>query len=70
MTWKPQLIELAKAWDFKIKLKGPSKYGEGLSRDQVIGAHEALVTALQQFAVLADSVYLMSLVHCVFLVWV
>lgn len=50
-----QLIELGKAWDFKIKLKGPPKYGDGLSRNQVIGAHEALITALQQFAILADA---------------
>jgi ATP-dependent exoDNAse (exonuclease V) beta subunit len=50
-----QLIELAKAWDFKIKLKGPSKYGDGLSRNEVMAAHEALVTALQQFAILADA---------------
>src|SRR5215469_12010716 len=49
-----QLIELAKAWDFKIKLKGPAEYGEGLSRNQIIGAQEALVAALQQFAILAD----------------
>jgi ATP-dependent exoDNAse (exonuclease V) beta subunit len=50
-----QLIALAKARDFRIKLKWPPKYGDGLSRNQVIAAHEALVTALQQFAILADA---------------
>ncbi len=50
-----QLIELGRAWDFKISTKGPSRYGEGVSRNDVVLAHEALTTELQRFAARADA---------------
>jgi ATP-dependent helicase/nuclease subunit A len=50
-----QLIELGKGWDFKIKTKGAAKYGDGISRNQVIDAHGVLTTALQQFTAIADA---------------
>ncbi len=50
-----QLIELGKAWDFKIRTKGPSKFGDGLSRNDVVATHEVLTAALQQFATRADA---------------
>ena len=50
-----QLIQLGEAGDFKIKTKGLAKYGDGISKNQVIQAHGALITALQGFAAAADS---------------
>jgi ATP-dependent helicase/nuclease subunit A len=50
-----RLIELSKAWDFKINTKGPTGYGQGLSRNDVISAHEVIVAPLLQFGRSADA---------------
>ena len=50
-----QLIELGKAWDFRINRKGLPKYGDGVSRDQVIQAHAELTAVLQAFGAIADA---------------
>jgi len=50
-----RLIELGRAWDFKINKKGPANYGDGVSRNQILEAHEELTTALRQFAATADA---------------
>jgi len=50
-----RLISLGSSWDFKIKKKGRGNYGVGVSRDQVIAAHDVLVGSLQQFSRTADA---------------
>jgi ATP-dependent helicase/nuclease subunit A len=50
-----RLIELGRAWDFRINQKGLPGYGAGISRDKVIAAHDVLVDALRQFEARADA---------------
>jgi ATP-dependent helicase/nuclease subunit A len=50
-----RLIDLGRSWDFKINRKGWASYGPGVSRDQVIAAHDVLLDSLQEFAARADA---------------
>ncbi|MBV9342473.1 MAG: UvrD-helicase domain-containing protein, partial [Acidobacteria bacterium] len=50
-----RLIELGKSWDFRITRKGWASYGPGVSRDQVMAAHQVLVASVREFAARADA---------------